>query len=87
MGFSSVKEVFVKPPAPTPNIPDRPALAMPKPNTPLPVPGETAQTAAAWRPQVAQPQQTASQDSKTGSSGGSSWFSGLFGSGDEKKTQ
>jgi len=83
---SSFKGAFVGTPTPTPEMPERPKLAMPPANAPLPVPGQTAQTAAAWRPQTEQPQQTAAQDTKSNTSD-SSWYSSIFGSSDSKKAQ
>jgi hypothetical protein len=86
LGFSGAKETLVGKPTPTPNLPDRPALVIPPPNAPLPVPGQTAQTAAAWRPATNdQPDKQAAQE--TDKSSGSSWYSGLLGSGELKKTQ
>ncbi len=36
----SIKSVFVSPPAPAPDIPDRPRLSMPPANAALPTPGQ-----------------------------------------------
>jgi hypothetical protein len=84
--FTGAKEALLGAPAPTPNLPERPGLVMPPPNAPLPVPGQASQTAAQWRPVADQPNQQASQDANA-KSGSSSWYSGIFGSSDEKKTQ
>lgn len=84
LGLSGAKEALVGKPVPSPDLPDRPALVIPPKNAALPVPGQPAQTAAAWRPATEQPEKQASQDN---SKSGSSWYSGLFGSSDVKKTQ
>jgi hypothetical protein len=84
--FSGAKEALLGKPTSTPNLPDRPGLLIPPPNAPLPVPGQASQTATQWQPVTDQPNQQASQDANA-KSGSSSWFSGIFGSSDEKKTQ
>jgi hypothetical protein len=82
---TSFKQTFTGKPTPTPDMPERPKLAMPPSTAQLPVPGQTANTASGWRPQSQQPQQTAAQETKSDSGG--SWYSSLFGSSDDKKTQ
>jgi len=82
--FSGAKGIFLGRPTPTPDLPDRPKLAMPAPNSPLPVPGQAAPAQPQWttasQDPNRQPQQTAAKEESSG------WFSGLFGS-SEKKTQ
>ncbi len=61
----------------SPDLPERPKLVMPAPNTPLPAPGEAP--AKAWVATTQQPnQQAAAAAPKEQSSG--SWYSGIFGS-------
>jgi len=85
--FTGTKEALLGKPAPTPDLPERPKLVIPPPNAPLPVPGQGAPAQTQWAPA---PQQTNNQAAdaaprQNDSSGG--WLSGLFGSGEAKKTQ
>ena len=83
--FTGAKQALLGKPQPTPDLPDRPKLAMPAPNAPLPVPGQ----AAPAQTQLAAPAQPPNQQAVAAapkSSESSGWLSGLFGS-DEKKTQ
>jgi hypothetical protein len=63
--------------AQSPDMPERPKLAMPVPGAPLPVPGE-APARTQWTATVQQPnQQAAATPPKQESSG--SWYSGITG--------
>jgi|SRR5215469_15280429 len=85
--FSGAKEIFEGKATPTPDLPDRPKLVMPQPNSSLPVPGQAAPASPQWTTasqapnKQAQAQATAPQQEQS-----SGWFGGLFGS-SEKKTQ
>lgn len=60
----------------SPDLPERPKLVMPAPNTPLPAPGEAP--ASAWTATTQQPnQQAAVTPPKQEGSG--SWYSGITG--------
>jgi hypothetical protein len=83
--FGGAKEALLGKPAPTPDLPERPKLVMPGPNTALPVPGQAAAAPAQWAPSTQQPNQQAA-DAAPKHSESSGWFSGVFGS-DDKKTQ
>ncbi len=80
------KQSLLGKPAPSPDLPDRPKLVMPPPNVPLPVPGQAAPAQTQWAASAQQPnsQTAAAAPAQDNSSG---WFSGLFGSGEAKKTQ
>jgi hypothetical protein len=89
MGGAKAKIVGDKTPVQSPDMPERPKLVMPAPNTPLPVPGQAAPVA--WAPTVqqpakqaaatpappAQPASTAAAQPQQQESG--SWYSGITG--------
>lgn len=78
-----VKEVFLGKPAPSPNLRENGKLIMPPPNAPLPPPGQGMNRQ--WPVSTEGQQQAADAAPKKDESSG--WFSGIFGSGDAKKTQ
>ncbi len=68
--------------AQSPDMPERPKLAMPAPGTPLPVPGEGAPSPARtqWTATVQQPnQQAAATTAAPKQEGSGSWYSGITG--------
>jgi hypothetical protein len=89
MGGAKTAIMGDKVPQQSPDMPDRPKLAMPGPNAPLPVPGQGGPTPAAWAPTVQQPARqaaaapaspaaaTAVQPQQQQDSG--SWYSGITG--------
>lgn len=87
IGLSApLKETVLGKAAPSPDLPERPKLVIPAANAPLPVPGQAApaQTQLAAPAQQPNNQTAAAAPAQDNSSG---WFSGLFGSGEAKKTQ
>ncbi len=80
LGLSGAKHAVLgqKVAAQSPDMPERPKLAMPAPGAPLPVPGEAAPARTQWTATVQQPnQQAAATTPKQESSG--SWYSGITG--------
>jgi len=66
--------------AQSPDMPERPKLAMPAPGTPLPVPGEGAPARTQWTATVQQPnQQAAATTAAPKQEGSGSWYSGITG--------
>ena len=61
MGFGGAKTAVLgaKATSNSPDIPDRPKLAMPAPNAPLPVPGQAAPARPQWTATTQQPNQQA----------------------------
>src|SRR5208282_195057 len=80
MGLGGAKTAMLgtKTPTQTPDMPERPKLAMPVPNAPLPVPGQAAPAQPQWTASTQQPnQQAAAAPAKPQDSG--SWYSGITG--------
>jgi hypothetical protein len=63
----------------SPNIPERPKLAMPAPGAPLPVPGEAAPARTQWTATVQQPNQQAAASTQPERESQGSWYSGITG--------
>jgi len=84
--FTGAKEALLGKPMPTPDLPERPKLVIPPSSAALPVPGQAAPAQTQWAAAAEQAnKQAAAAEPKQDSSSG--WFSGLFGSGEAKKTQ
>ncbi|MGO9547608.1 MAG: hypothetical protein ACLPPF_22800 [Rhodomicrobium sp.] len=85
--FTSSKEALLGKPAPAPDLSENPKLYVPPPGAPLPVPGQGTNRswpAATDAPKTAAADATPKKEEQKGDSSG--WFSGIFGSGDAKKT-
>jgi hypothetical protein len=84
IGFGSgAKEALLGKPMPTPDIADRPKLAMPPANAALPVPGQALPARPAWATGTQDPNKQASAapaETAAAKTEDKGWFSGLFGS-------
>lgn len=85
-----LKETLLGKPSPEPNLTENRPLIMPPRDAPLPVPGQAPPAAAPASTQApAAPNQQNKQTAScaNGQDCNSGWFSRLFGSSDDKKTQ
>ncbi len=81
LGLSGAKQAVLgkRVAAQSPNMPERPKLAMPAPGAPLPVPGGAAPAPAQWSATVQHPSQQAAAAPPPKQESSGSWYSGITG--------